>query len=71
MCDRFNHNRAKLTKLIYKTKSFEKKQIIDKFSKAQHGDIVIDGCQTIADYLEQLTEYGALRYESGKYHVTV
>ena len=69
MCERFNKNRAHLTRLIYATKSFAKKQIIDEFSKERKGDIVIDGCQTISDFLEELTEYGALRYESGLYHV--
>jgi hypothetical protein len=71
MCERFNRNRAEFTKLIYKKKKFEKRQIIDEFSKKQKGDIIIDGSQTIGAFLEELTEYGALRYEGGAYHVSV
>lgn len=70
MCKHFDHNRAKLTKLIYSQKNpFDKEQIINQFSIKQHGDVVIDGSQTIADYLEELKEYGALIFESGRYRV--
>jgi len=70
MCERFNRNRAYLTKFIYsQTAPFERDEIIREFSKRQNGDIVIDGTQTIAQYLEELAEYGALTYQGGQYQV--
>jgi hypothetical protein len=69
MCVKFNRNRAEFTKLVYETGSFDRRTIESMFSKKRRGDIIIDGSQTLSDYLEELTEYGALRYEGGKYHV--
>lgn len=68
MCRHFSQNRAKLVRLIYGQKTpFNADEIVSLFEAMQSGDTTIDGSQTIADFLEELTELGALIFEDGRY----
>lgn len=69
MCDRFTRNREKLVDLVYHLQIFGEKEIIEVFKKKQHGDIVIDGSQTVTQYLRDLRDQGALHYAHGKYSI--
>jgi hypothetical protein len=69
MCDRFKQNRERFADLVYSTKVFTAKGIIKKFKVRQHGDIVIDGCQTIGGYLRMLCEDEVLECNNGRYRL--
>jgi hypothetical protein len=69
MCERFVRNREKLVNLMCTLKRFDEKKIIETFRKRQNGDTVIDGSQTITQYLEDLREHGLLKYSSGVYSI--
>ena len=69
MCERFAKNREKLADLVYDLETFSEKHILEVFKKQQHGDIVIDGSQTVTQYLRDLREQGALHFSHGKYSV--
>ena len=69
MCDRFNRNREKFVDLVFNLKRFSEKEIVEAFKRKQHGDIVIDGSQTISQYLNDLREQGVLQYSHGKFLV--
>ncbi len=72
MAKRFKRNRALLAKLIYNKKDwFEKDSLVQEFFEMRSGDIIIDGSQTIAQYLEELTQYGALIFSNGRYRVRI
>ena len=69
MCDRFIRNRERFVNLVRSLDSFDEKEIVEKFRELQNGDLVIDGSQTITEYLDELRESGTLRYTNGKYTV--
>ena len=69
MCERFNNNRQRFVALVHTLKKFEEREIVDKFRKQQKGDIIIDGSQTIPQYLRVMKEQGALKYDCGRYYV--
>lgn len=69
MCQRFTVNRRRFADLIYSMGCFDEKEILERFRKSQRGDIVIDGSQTIAQYLRELRDQGALKCIGGKYCV--
>jgi hypothetical protein len=69
MCQRFMINRRKFADLIYSMECFDEQEIVEKFRKSQNGDIVIDGSQTVSQYLRDLRDQGALKYVGGKYFV--
>lgn len=69
MCDRFTRNREKLVDLVYDLRTFGEQEIVEVFKKQQNGDIVIDGSQTVKQYLRDLREQGALQYDHGKYSI--
>jgi hypothetical protein len=61
----FDENRRKITDLMCELGSFDKNHLIKTFTKRQEGKtILIDGSQTIADYLEELAEWGYI-YNTG------
>jgi hypothetical protein len=70
MCKQYVNNREKFADLVYSLGSFEQSEIIREFETQQNGDIIIDGSQSIPEYLEELRESGALKYSNGKYYVT-
>jgi len=69
MCERFARNRAKLVDLMGSLKRFDEAKIIETFRRKQGGDIVIDGSQTITQYLQHLREQGFLKYSGGVYSI--
>ena len=67
MCRRFSENRRRLADLIFETRSFTERELVERFLVQNQGDIAIDGVQTIHGYLLDLAELGALTYERGVY----
>jgi hypothetical protein len=61
MNDRFAINRIRFVDLIYRLKRFSEEEIVERFRKEQKGDIVIDGSQTVTQYLRDLRDQGALK----------
>ncbi len=61
--------RRDLIKLIYRLDTFSEEELREKFRDETRGDMSIGGCQTIKDYINDLTQIGSLRYEDGRYSV--
>lgn len=69
MKPRLVENRARLSRLIYSLGAFTEDELLYRFRQEQQGDIVIDGGQTIRDYLRELASIGALTFEYDRYSV--
>jgi hypothetical protein len=63
-------NREVFADLIYATGSFTEREIIKRFEKQQHGDIFLDGGQSLTSFLKELRDNGVLNYSHGVYTVT-
>lgn len=67
--NRFVQNRRDLCDLIYDMNVFTERELLQSFQAKKAGDILIDGGQTLRDFLEELASLGALRREFERYQV--
>jgi hypothetical protein len=68
MCKEIEDNRRLLSKLVFSKKSFTADEIIHDY-KAQRGNAIIDGFESVRGFLRGLEDNGSLRLERGKYVV--
>lgn len=68
MSKTIDNNRRFLARLVYSKQSFTVEEILREY-KANRGNAIIDGFESIRGYLRGLEEYGALRSEGGRYVV--
>jgi hypothetical protein len=68
MCKEYDENRKKLSELIFQKKEFTESELIQEFKKERDGKIEIGRLQTIHNYLDDLQEFGVLKWEDGRYH---
>lgn len=63
-------NRRRLSDIIFDLETFTEQELLEEFSQDRNGDIVIDGEQTVSEYLELLKDIGVLHYEDGRYSIS-
>ena len=68
MCKEVEHNREVLAQLVYSNESFTEEWLSDEYRNRQ-GSLFVDGYNGVLGYLRSLCEFGALRYEHGRYIV--
>jgi len=68
MCKAIEDNRRLLSKLVFSKRSFTAEEIIRDY-KAERGNTIIDGFESVRSFLRGLEDSGSLRSESGKYVV--
>jgi hypothetical protein len=73
MCDPYMQNKVKLVSLIYSMNRFTEKELTDKYyasgNNSNYQSISIGGLHSIKSYLNDLTQFGTLRYDRGFYQV--
>lgn len=61
-------NRVRLANLIFSMNSFTKYELINKYTEDGH-NCYFGGLKNIDDILNELSQFGTLRFEQGKYTV--
>jgi hypothetical protein len=69
MCREYDKNREKLSDLIFELQEFTEEQLKQAFNQRCQGNAKIGRLQTVRGYLGDLCEFGALRFEAGRYYV--
>ena len=71
MNNRLVDNRIALSRLIFDLGEFSEQELVERFWAQQKGQILIDGNQTIGDYLEELHSVGTLSLQDDRYCVVM
>lgn len=69
MCKEFEKNRSLLASLVYSKKTFTANDIAREY-KAHTGTLIIDGRETIREFIMGLVEMGTLEEEGGHFRVS-
>lgn len=68
MCKQVDDNRKILSKIVFSKQSFTADEIINEY-RAKQGNVIIDGLESVRDFLKSLEENGALTSQRGRYVV--